>query len=416
MFRNSLFNLRRLTLRKSLVRRNLGTENGTTTTSLSNEITVKPINNYTRLFYYVAFGSVIVVFKIFHYIRYHKESGLRGQMVICGLDESVDNGLIGYSDSKFEFYSPLNEENQQKVHDYIDSLRPILDEKLTDSNYKIVFVLDSPTSMEEDAFSILSIRRADESYLTRILDFVTFFGEFAKDRTLVLINTAAVISDVTLLKDLHEKKGRKIDGEDYGAVYKYLRSTTMSNSQMKSLSELNLKLQQHYDESYPIDKILIMPLVAYLPTLLSSGVFAASIGALVAVLGSFLTDGYFIGNYETDKRDIIRKHLKNMNENDIPGMLTHLYRAQDYFTRSQKVQVFEELNDGEEENPLFSSVRLLVTSLQEELNPNVPNGKFIEELLSQLNHRIDQNGLSGIDVDPYEIYKDDEGYDYYFVA
>ena len=90
--------------------------------------------------------------------------------------------------------------------------------------------------MEEDAFSILSIRRADESYLTRILDFVTFFGEFAKDRTLVLINTAAVISDVTLLKDLHEKKGRKIDGEDYGAVYKYLRSTTMSNSQMKSLS------------------------------------------------------------------------------------------------------------------------------------------------------------------------------------
>ena len=64
--------------------------------------------------------GTIKVFKIFHYIRYHKESGLRGQMVICGLDESVDNGLIGYSDSKFEFYSPLNEENQQKVHDYID--------------------------------------------------------------------------------------------------------------------------------------------------------------------------------------------------------------------------------------------------------------------------------------------------------
>ena len=64
---------------------------------------------------------------------------------------------------------------------------------------------------------------------------------------------------------------------------------------------------------------------------------------------------------------------------------------------------------------MATPVRLLVTSLQEELNPNVPNGKFIEELLSELNHRIDQNGLS-IDVDPYEIYKDDEGYDYYFVA
>jgi len=59
-------------------------------------------------------------FKIIHYVQYHKESGLRGQMVVCGLDECVDNGLIGYSDPKFEFYSPLNEENQQKVHGYID--------------------------------------------------------------------------------------------------------------------------------------------------------------------------------------------------------------------------------------------------------------------------------------------------------
>ena len=90
--------------------------------------------------------------------------------------------------------------------------------------------------MEEDAFSILSIRRADESLWTRSLDFVTFFAQFAKNDTLVLINTAAVVSDVTLLKDLHEKKGRHITGEDYGAVYKFLRSTTMSTSQMKSLS------------------------------------------------------------------------------------------------------------------------------------------------------------------------------------
>ena len=32
-----------------------------------------------------------------------------------------------------------------------------------------------------------------------------------------------------------------------------------------------------------------------------------------------------------------------------------------------------------------------------------------------MTHRIEETGLS-IDVDPYEIYKDDEGYDYYFVA
>lgn len=74
--------------------------------------------------------------------------------------------------------------------------------------------------------------------------------------------------------------------------------------------------------------------------------------------------------------------------------------------------------DGYEERA-FSSIgtpfKLLITSLQEELNPNVPNEKFIEELLSDVTHRIEETGLS-IDVDPYEIYKDDEGYDYYFVA
>ena len=59
--------------------------------------------------------------KIAHYLEYHKESGLRGQIILNGLHESVDNGLIGYSDPKFEFYSPLNEDNQQKIHDYIDS-------------------------------------------------------------------------------------------------------------------------------------------------------------------------------------------------------------------------------------------------------------------------------------------------------
>ena len=81
--------------------------------------------------------------------------------------------------------------------------------------------------------------------------------------------------------------------------------------------------------------------MANLPTLLTSSTFLAGFGALIAILGSFVTDGYFIGTYETEKRKIIKEHLKNMNENDIPGMLTHLYRAQDYFTRSQKVEVFE---------------------------------------------------------------------------
>ena len=114
-----------------------------------------------------------------------------------------------------------------------------------------------------------------------------------------------------------------------------------SHRHLFSLSELNLKLQQHYDSSYPIDKILLTPLVANLPTLLTSSLFYAAVGTLIAVLGSFVTDGYFIGTYETEKRNIIKEHLKNMNEEDIPGMLTHLYRAQDYFTRSQKVEVFE---------------------------------------------------------------------------
>jgi len=334
-------------------------------------------------------------------------------MAIAGLNESIDNGLIGYSDPKFEFYSPLGEDNQKQIYEYLDSLRPILDKTLADSNYKIVFVLDSPTSMTEDIFSLLSVRRADESLITRMLDFVTFFGEFAKNDTVVLINTAAVVGDVTMLKDFHERKGRIINGGDYGAVYKYLRSTTMSISQMKSLTELNLKLQQHYDESYPIEMILLTPFVAYLPTLLTSSAFVAGIGAIMAVLGSFLSDGYLIGQYEEKKRILIKNYLKDMKEDAIPGMLTHLYRAQDYLARSEKVEVIDQ--EFNVENSTWNNVRLLVTSLQEELNQNEPIEKFVQGLLGDLNQRIDENGLT-VDVDPYEIYKDDEGYDYFFVA
>jgi len=413
MIRNiRLHDFRRLAFRKTVFRKIFQSPS----TKMSTEI-IKPINFYTRLLYYAVPASLMVGLKAIHYIQYQKESGLRGQFAICGLDESVDNGLIGYSDPKFEFYSPLSDENKAKINDYLDSLRPILNDKLADPNYKIVFVLDSPTSMQEDAFTLLSIRRADESLLTKSLNFVTFFAEFAKNDTLVLINTAAVVSDVTLLKDLHEKKGRHITGEDYGAVYKFLRSTTMSTGQMKSLSALNLKLQQHYDESYPMDKIMITPLIVYLPTLVYSGIFFAAIGSLLATIGSFLFDGYLIGQYESEKRFIIRQYIKDLKEEDIPGMLTHLYRAQDYFTRSQKVDVIDqELSiNMDEENSFHKSLQLLVTSLQEELNSNVPMGKFIEQLLVDLNQHIHDSGLN-IDVDPYEIYKDDEGYDYYFVA
>ena len=40
--------------------------------------------------------------------------------------------------------------------------------------------------------------------------------------------------------------------------------------------------------------------------------------------------------------------------------------------------------DGSEENSFFISFKLLITSLQKELNSNVQNGKFIEELLSDV--------------------------------
>ena len=59
MIRNSLFNFRRLSIRKTLVRKNSGTADGTKT-NLSNEIVTKPIHRYTRLFHYAAFGSIFL--------------------------------------------------------------------------------------------------------------------------------------------------------------------------------------------------------------------------------------------------------------------------------------------------------------------------------------------------------------------
>ena len=40
---------------------------------------------------------------------------------------------------------------------------------------------------------------------------------------------------------------------------------------------------------------------------------------------------------------------------------------------------------------------------------------FIQDLIQTLK-KVAQNRRTSIDVDPYEIYKDDEGYDYVFVG
>ena len=63
-----------------------------------------------------------------------------------------------------------------------------------------------------------------------------------------------------------------------------------------------------------------------------------------------------------------------------------------------------------------SSFPLVISDLvREQILRIPPRDEFVEKLISKCNERINQEELS-IEVDPYEVYKDDEGFDYVYVA
>ena len=62
------------------------------------------------------------------------------------------------------------------------------------------------------------------------------------------------------------------------------------------------------------------------------------------------------------------------------------------------------------------SFPLVISDLVREQILKIPSrDEFVEKLISKCNERMKQEELS-IEVDPYEVYKDDEGFDYVFIS
>ena len=63
----------------------------------------------------------------------------------------------------------------------------------------------------------------------------------------------------------------------------------------------------------------------------------------------------------------------------------------------------------------FSFPLVISDLVREQILKIPPRDEFVEKLISKCNERMNQEELS-IEVDPYEVYKDDEGFDYVFIS
>ena len=149
---------------------------------------------------------------------------------------------------------------------------------------------------------------------------------------------------------------------------------------------------------------------------------------IATLFGSLLVgDSYMYGQYEEQKRERLVKYFESVSTDKIQPLMTHLYRLQDHFARSDVVRVniwgrfainTVAVEKDEDYAPFQHSTTWIDQVRQDvyESQLSEPDTKlFIEDLIKILKKVAHQRRTS-IDVDPYEIYKDDEGYDYVFVG
>ena len=86
---------------------------------------------------------------------------------------------------------------------------------------------------------------------------------------------------------------------------------------------------------YPYGKIIIGSFAC-------TPIILATAGSLLWTLGSFAAllslDAVWCSLYENNKRKLILNHFEKMDNDDIPGMMTHLYRLQDHYKRTKSIE------------------------------------------------------------------------------
>lgn len=88
--------------------------------------------------------------------------------------------------------------------------------------------------------------------------------------------SAAFFTDVVTLSDVGEKIGEheylKNDNLiDVSSKFRYFRSNTMSDAQLKAVAELNLALDEFYNAEFPrLAQIYMIPSITFTPCILSA--------------------------------------------------------------------------------------------------------------------------------------------------
>ena len=173
-----------------------------------------------------------------------------------------------------------------------------------------------------------------------------------------------------------------------------------------------MKLNDFYTENYTKTALVVSPLIIGLPLLLNLASPVLNAFTLVSVIGCCLADSFVYGRYEEQKRALVIDYLTQLSDNELTPMLTHLYRLQDHYGRAKVVKCVTNRRLLDNSDGLWGSIE---SDIYERQLTEPKSAELVDQLLETVLKMSETRKVS-VDVDPYEIYKDDEGYDYVFVG
>ncbi|CBY21777.1 unnamed protein product [Oikopleura dioica] len=350
-------------------------------------------------------------------------------------NSSVDWGKIVYkTDGSFGQRSPLNPDEQELFHSVTSKIKSRLSDVYP--NREIVFV---PTFMgnkpEEnvdifDLFVIFDPKIYTADIANKIRRFLFSFeetgemerrAEIQEEKLYVFVNSTGFFSDVMELSDQLEsmlKDMSKLSGTEASVVgdsenlFRFCRSFTMSENQRESLLSICVLLDKYFADAFPYYQINYSPFaVGFLSQFLYQSFIMArasrmAMNPALAIMLGFLAvmpttaitcqyaRGALFSRFEENKRRMLHWYIDHMPLQEVKGLMTHCYRLED-----RKIAQEGLFNEPEGNSRTTTTTRR-------------------QYVFSVITHCIDRLVAAGesIEPDPYEIYKDDEGFDYVYVA
>jgi hypothetical protein len=357
------------------------------------------------------------------------------QLELIGINHDVEQGMISYRrDGTFSNVSKLSPEAQENFTEMVAYIESRVKARYG-QNRRVQFVPYFSTKdqifAKDGIFDFITVVQGAK--FNDISNPLTYLCTQLAEKKInpedlyVLINTAPFFDDEVELADtfdswvelkkvelgLHEGGSPFHIAAAVDKKFKFFRSSRMSPNQMRAIVDLNLALGDFHQAEYPIRRLLYSPMLyTTLPLVSFSGasVFAALVG-LPWVIGPLLF-AFQLRSYEVSERDFLAWYLHKISAEQVQGVLTHLLRWQDH--EANRKAVFN--RHGITQLPGSTVFETLKGFVETEIPPLAISTKaeFVESLVQKCYQILtDQN--CAISPDPYEVYKDEEGFDYIFM-